>query len=297
MASETGPYLAAATPAVHAAAPGLPVLLTGTQQVLLEAQDHPADVTGSFPDDLECRRQPWPWPSAVAVAARRPDLPVVVADTAYPWSAVGRVRVPGGWSSGALVGPRHLLTAAHVVPWVHGPGGVEAEAGLRFAPAAFDREEPFGSASAVAVYAVGTTDPPAIDGTEERIDYAVCVLDRPLGHQAGWFGVQAYRDAWDGLARWCMVGYKDDPGAGVRPRYQEGIVLDGCGDQDDCHQVIHHAGDVHPGQSGGPVFGWWAGEEFPRVVAVQSWGWPGRAGASGGDRLVDLVIRARRAFP
>jgi hypothetical protein len=149
----------------------------------------------------------------------------------------------------------------------------------------------------VAVYAVGTTAPPAIDGTEERIDYAVCVLDRPIGLETGWFGVRAYRDAWDGLGRWCMVGYKNDPGVGVRPRYQAGIVLDGCDDQDDCHQVLYHAGDVHPGQSGGPVFGWWEGEEFPRVVAVQSYGWPGRAGASGGDRLVDLVVRARRAFP
>jgi V8-like Glu-specific endopeptidase len=273
-------------------APGLPVVLTGTQQEMLGSRDEPEATRGSCPGHLEQRRRPRPSPGATV---RRGEA-TVVADTAYPWSAVGRVHVPDGWSSGVLVGPRHLLTAAHVVPWIPGPGVVEAGA-LRFAPAAVDREEPFESASAVAVYAVGTTDPPAIDAVEERIDYAVCVLDRPVGHAAGWFGVQAYRDAWDGLARWCTVGYRADPGVGVRPRYQEGIVLDGCDDQEDCHQVIRHAGDVHPGQSGGPVFGWWAGEDFPRVVAVQSYGWPGRAGASGGDRLVDLVVRARRAYP
>ncbi len=276
---------------------GLPVVLTGTQQDMHAVQDHLAAVTGWFPDHIQRRRRPRPWPAAAPVPAQRPDLPVVMADTAYPWSAVCRVDVPGGWSSGVLVGPRHLLTAAHVVPWTRGPDGVEAAEGLRVAPAAFDREEPFGSASAVAVYAVGRADPPAIDATEERIDYAVCVLDRPIGLDTGWFGVRAYQDAWDGLAHWCMAGYKGEPGVGVRPRYQEGIVLDGCDDQEDCHQVLYHAGDVHPGQSGGPVFGWWEGEEFPRVVAVQSWGWPGRAGASGGDRLVDLVIRARRDHP
>ena len=269
------------------------VLLTGTQQDPLEEADDPAAATGSSPEHLEQRRQPRAWSG---ITSAPPGAPVVVADTAYPWSAVGRVHIPGGWSSGVLVGPRHLLTAAHVVPWIHGRGGVEA-AGLHFAPAASDHDEPFGSAAAVAVYAVGTTDPPAIDATEERIDYAVCVLDRPVGLDTGWFGVRAYRDAWDGLARWCIAGYRAAPGVGVRPTYQEEIVLDGCDDEDDAYQMIHHAGDVHPGQSGGPVFGWWPGEEFPRAVAVQSWGWPGRAGASGGDRLVDLVIRARRDAP
>jgi Trypsin-like peptidase domain len=273
-------------------ATGLPVVLTGTRQPVLDAQDHPDAVTGACPGHLPRRRRPRSWPGA-----SQPGAPAVVADTAYPWSAVGEVHVPGGWSSGVLVGPRHLLTAAHVVPWARRPGGVEAAPGLRFAPAEFDGVEPFGSASVIAVYAVDTTDPPAIDGTEERVDYAVCVLDRPIGLATGWFGVRAYRDAWDGLVCWCMVGYRSEPGVGVRPRYQEGIALDGCDDQEDCHQVLYHAGDVHPGQSGGPVFGWWPDEEFPRVVAVQSWGWPGRAGASGGDHLVDLVIRARRDAP
>jgi hypothetical protein len=183
-----------------------------------------------------------------------------------------------------------------VLTWVRLGAGGTAAAAVRFAPAAFDREEPFGSASAVAVYAVAPTDAPTIDAVEERIDYAVCVLDRPVGDDAGWMGVRAYRDAWDGLPHWCMVGYRKD-GGGVRPLYEECIVLDGCDDQEDCHQVVHHAGDVQPGQSGGPVLGWWEGEDLPRVVAVQSWGWPGRAGASGGDRLVDLVIRARRDHP
>src|ERR1700744_446196 len=33
-------------------------------------------------------------------------------DTSFPWCTTGRVDVSGGWGSGALVGPRHLLCAS-----------------------------------------------------------------------------------------------------------------------------------------------------------------------------------------
>ncbi len=226
-----------------------------------------------------------------------PADPFVIADTTYPWSAAGRVDVAGGWGSGVLVGPRHLLTAAHVIPWTTAKGRPPTAGWVRFTPAAFDSSEPFGSATAVAVYCVRPTFPPSIDALEEQVDYAVCVLDRDIGRLAGWMGVQAYTDAWDGLARWSHIGYRGDHATGTRPSYQGGIALDGHDDQDDVHQVMFHRADVHPGQSGGPLFGWWEGDPFPRVVAVQSWGNPGRAGASGGGRLVDLTIRARREHP
>lgn len=31
----------------------------------------------------------------------------------YPWHCIGKVRTPGGWTTGTMVGPRHVLTAAH----------------------------------------------------------------------------------------------------------------------------------------------------------------------------------------
>ena len=42
------------------------------------------------------------------------DDRVLVDATSYPWSAIGRVnRESGGYCTGTLVGPRHVLTAAH----------------------------------------------------------------------------------------------------------------------------------------------------------------------------------------
>jgi V8-like Glu-specific endopeptidase len=44
-----------------------------------------------------------------------PDGRHVFKDTSYPWRACGRVTTNGGQGSGTLVGPRHLLTASHVI--------------------------------------------------------------------------------------------------------------------------------------------------------------------------------------
>jgi hypothetical protein len=35
-------------------------------------------------------------------------------DTAFPWCTTGRVDTPGGQASGAMVGPRHVLTCGHI---------------------------------------------------------------------------------------------------------------------------------------------------------------------------------------
>src|SRR5439155_26607814 len=46
-----------------------------------------------------------------------PDTRYVFSDTSFPWCTTGRVATGGGWGSGALVGPRHLLCASHMMTW------------------------------------------------------------------------------------------------------------------------------------------------------------------------------------
>ena len=44
-------------------------------------------------------------------------------DNAFPWRTTGKVNTEGKWGSGTTIGPRHVLTASHVVNWTGGPSG------------------------------------------------------------------------------------------------------------------------------------------------------------------------------
>ena len=46
-----------------------------------------------------------------------PEDRFTFSDTAFPWSTCGRVDTAAGFGSGVMIGPRHLMTASHVVNW------------------------------------------------------------------------------------------------------------------------------------------------------------------------------------
>ena len=222
-----------------------------------------------------------------------PEDRFTFSDTAYPWSTVGRVDVSGGYASGVMVGPRHLLTVSHAMNWQSG----NSIGWVRFRPSYFDGNAPFGDAWAIRWYAYKKVFGPTIDRSEGRQDYVVLVLDRRIGDTTGWMGSRTYSDSWDGSAYWRHIGYPGDLAGGQRPSYERDIALDGSFWDGASHQRIWHQGDVWPGQSGGPFFAWWSGESFPRVVSVQSGENSDENSASGGSRMVDLIIRARNEFP
>ena len=41
-------------------------------------------------------------------------------DQSFPWRTTGKVRTVGKWGSGTTIGPRHVLTASHVINWTGG---------------------------------------------------------------------------------------------------------------------------------------------------------------------------------
>lgn len=213
-------------------------------------------------------------------------------DTAYPWSTVGLVQTNRGSGSGVMIGPRHLLTVSHVIDW-SAPAGFAAD-WVRFTPSFYDGGAPFGEAWGSHVYWYVQEDGDGfISGNEGDFDYAIVVLDRRLGETTGWMGARGYDDAWDSLDAWSHMGYPADLNSGQRPTWQGGFRVDGT---DAAAQSILHRADVFPGQSGGPVFGFWAGDVGPRVIAVQSWQTSSNNGASGSAALRDLVVRARTEF-
>lgn len=213
-------------------------------------------------------------------------------DTSYPWSTVGLVETNRGGGSGVMIGPRHLLTVSHVIDW-SAPAGFAAD-WVRFTPSYYDGGAPFGEAYGSHIYWYVQEDGDGfISGSEALHDYVVVVLDRRLGETTGWMGARGYDDAWDQLDVWSHMGYPADLNSGQRPTWQGGFRVDGS---DDAAQAILHKADVFPGQSGGPMFGFWDGDVGPRAIAVQSWQDTSNNGASGSMDMRDLVARARTDF-
>jgi V8-like Glu-specific endopeptidase len=271
-----------------------PLIIDGCHPAHLDLRPVPKEV----PEPL--RRPAFTLPDTIALRDRHanrattvfaPDNRMVFFDTSYPWSTCGRVDTPGGQASGAMVGPRHLLTVSHAIQWLADGGA----GWVRFRPMLFDTSAPFGEAWGTLIYHKVKVTGPTIDWIEGMNDYVVVVLDRRIGEVTGWLGGKGYSDSWDGGNYWSHVGYPGDLTSGMRPTFQGNFPLDGAWWQFDSAEQMAHQADVWPGQSGGPVFGWWGGS--PYAVAVQSSQNSSENNASGGQDLVDLIIRAREEHP
>lgn len=293
---------------VRAGARGLPPAMRG-EATKRERRRIPEDqlamqLTGFVPDHLGFNAtpleqlkglrtiRPVQGERRVATTVFSPDNRRTFQDTSYPWSTVGLVQTNRGSGSGVMIGPRHLLTVSHVIDWT-APEGFAAD-WVRFTPSYFDGNAPFGEAYGTHIYWYVQEDGDGfISGNEGDFDYAVVVLDRRIGESTGWMGARGYDDDWDSLAAWSHMGYPTDLNSGERPTWQGGFRVDGT--DDDAQSILHRA-DVFPGQSGGPVFGFWDGDVGPRAIAVQSWQNSTDNGASGSMDMRDLVVRARSDF-
>lgn len=220
------------------------------------------------------------------------DQRVVYNSMAYPWNCVGRVQTELGIASGVMIGPRHVLTCAHVIKFLaNGNTGW-----VKFSPMYYNGPNTtYGTANSIKTFYKYKVSGPTIDATESKYDYVVIVLDKNIGNTTGWMGAKSYTDSWDGSAFWTHAGYPVDLTAGERPIYQTSIALNGDDSTTDRAQALYHQGDVWPGQSGGPFWGYWG--TTPHVVGVQSWQNNTTNAASGGSDMVDLINQARTQFP
>jgi V8-like Glu-specific endopeptidase len=191
-------------------------------------------------------------------------------DRSFPWRTTGKVRTVGKWGSGTTIGPRHVLTASHVVNWTGGSGG--GVAWLTFTPGYFDGSGPWGEIAATRVI-YWEQAPGSLTDQQTAFDYVVLVMDQRIGDVVGYPGYRTYDDDWNGGRYWQYIGYPGELSSGERPAFQGNGVISTVQDESLSGQTGHvlgHFNEFTPGQSGGAVWGWWDNEPWPRVVGVGS---------------------------
>ena len=233
-----------------------------------------------------------------------PDERYIYNDTAFPWCTVGRVDTPLGRCTGCTIGSRLLLTANHCIQW-----NADGTAGwVRFRPAYYNGSTPFGEAWATRViHWTRATPADGLTDQETAFDYVVCVLDTRMGDVVGYPGYRTYDDDWNGGDYWQHMGYPVDLSGTERPAFQGNAVIASVSDESASGQsgfVLGHFNDVVPGHSGGPVWGWWSSEPWPRVVGTQSAeasvpanNTSGDNEFGGGPALSALISWARSNYP
>lgn len=233
-----------------------------------------------------------------------PDDRYIYRDTSFPWCTVGRVNSSRGWCTGVTIGSRLLLTCNHIIQW-----NADGTCGwVRFRPDFYDGNAPFGEAWATRViWWLQTTPGDGLTDTETAFDYVVCVLDTRMGDIVGYPGYRTYDDDWNNESYWQHMGYPSDLSGGTRPAFQGGCVISSKSNRSASGQTGHvlgHFNDIVGGHSGGPVWGWWGSEPWPRVVGIQSAeatvpanNTSGDNEFGGGPALSNLISWARSNYP
>ena len=179
---------------------------------------------------------------------------------------------------------------------------------VRFEPAYYRGPGPSGTAFATRVlYWLRNIPATGISLREQAFDYVVCVFDWRIGDVVGYPGVMKYDSAWNGGDFWQTMGYPLELAGTERPSFQNKAVIIKHHPETAQGQTglrLDHRMDTTPGQSGGAVWGWFADEPWPRVVAAQS----AEANcpiihdtqfntAGGGPALEALIVHARDKYP
>jgi hypothetical protein len=136
-------------------------------------------------------------------------------------------------------------------------------------------------------------------------DWAILRLYEPLGSSLGYFGYNGYSDDWEDQPYWSIIGYPGAIANAQRPSFQGGITVnDTDGDDAGGEELESDTADITPGDSGGPMFGWWGND--PRVIGVVSgeeefsflfWDFDKDNIMAGGSGFTSLIAWGRTNWP
>jgi V8-like Glu-specific endopeptidase len=151
--------------------------------------------------------------------------------------------------SGVLVGPHHVLTAAHNL-YDHNRGWAQE---VLFAPARYEGKYPYGECKGCILLVPQKWS--AKSKERESYDFGIVILDSAIGQFTGWIGLLSLPDNLMRESLVTITGYPIEKGIGNYYSTQM-WEMRGCIKAISDHQLFYDI-DTSEGQSGGSIWGKW----------------------------------------
>lgn len=223
------------------------------------------------------------------------DNRVVYYPSGYPWRCIGRIFVwpnaananPSWSGTAALISKNAILTCSHMAPWASIGAKIPWKA--LFVAGYYDGSSVNGPGASTWVSGLW-----GYKNYNQGDDMAVMALTSSLGAWLGSFGYKTYTDDWEDEPWWTLCGYPGMVAGGERPSRQSSFPIQDD-DNDGAGVELEYEADSSPGNSGGPLFGWWSGK--PYIIGTHSSGeeeaFDTNNVAAGGPALSALIKWAR----